>query len=179
MSYEVSFVRIWGKIDRFITSPQCICHAPVIGCLTNYRIEQKLCFLIQPLGHESRCPRSWIEMCRAMFLNQLNQMKADVEHSDIRVCHDEVIKWKQLPRYWTFLRGIHRSPVNSPHKGQWRGALMFSLICAWINGWINNGEAGDLRRHRSHYNVTVMLKKIYLCLSKPSEGALQHEKFDH
>ena len=53
--------------------------------------------------------------------------------------------------------GIHRSPVNSPHKGQWRGALMFSLICAWINGWVNNREAGDLRRYRTHYNVTVML----------------------
>ena len=52
--------------------------------------------------------------------------------------------------------GIHRSPVNSPHKGQWRGALMFSLICAWINGWENNGEAGDLRRHRAHYDVTAM-----------------------
>ena len=54
-------------------------------------------------------------------------------------------------------RVIHRSPVNSPHKGQWRGALMFSLICAWINGWVNNGEAGDLRRHRVHYDVTIML----------------------
>ena len=53
-------------------------------------------------------------------------------------------------------RGIHRSPVNSPHKGQWRGALMFSLICVWINGRVNNGEAGDLRRYRSHYDVTVM-----------------------
>ena len=48
------------------------------------------------------------------------------------------------------------SPVNSPHKGQWRGALMFSLICTWINGWVNNGEAGDLRRHRAHYDVIVM-----------------------
>ena len=54
------------------------------------------------------------------------------------------------------MRGIHRSPVNSPHKGQWRGALMFSLICAWINGWVNNREAVDLRRHRAHYGVTVM-----------------------
>ena len=45
--------------------------------------------------------------------------------------------------------GIHRSPVNSPHKSQWRGALMFYLICAWINGWVNNGEAGDLRRQRA------------------------------
>ena len=33
---------------------------------------------------------------------------------------------------------------------------MFSLICAWINGWVHNGEAGDLRRHRAHYDATVM-----------------------
>ena len=71
-------------------------------------------------------------------------------------CHDDVIKWKHFPRYWPFVRGIHRSPVNSPHKGQWRGALMFSLIFVWINGWVNNGEAGDLRRYRAHYDVIVM-----------------------
>ena len=52
--------------------------------------------------------------------------------------------------------GIHRSSVNFPYKGQWRGALMISLICAWVNGWVNNGKAGDLRRHRSHYDATVM-----------------------
>ena len=46
--------------------------------------------------------------------------------------------------------------ANSPHKGQWRGALMFSLICAWINGWVNNREAGDLRRYRTHCVVIVM-----------------------
>ena len=54
------------------------------------------------------------------------------------------------------VRGIHRSPVNSPHKGQWRGALMFSLICVSINGWVNNRDAGDLRCYRAHYEVTVM-----------------------
>ena len=70
--------------------------------------------------------------------------------------HDGVIKWKKIPRYWLFVRGIHRSLVNSPHKGQWRRALVFSLICAWINGWVNNREAGDLRRHRAHYDVKVM-----------------------
>ena len=70
--------------------------------------------------------------------------------------HDDVIKCKHFPRYWPFVRGIHRSPVNSPHKGQWRGALMFYLICAWINGWVNNRAAGDLRRQRSYYDVTVM-----------------------
>ena len=70
--------------------------------------------------------------------------------------HDDVIKWKHLPRYWPFVRGIHRSPVNYPHKGQWHGALMFSLICAWINSWVNIREAGDLRRQRDHYDVNVM-----------------------
>ena len=49
-------------------------------------------------------------------------------------------------------------PANSPHKGQWRGALMFSLISARINDWVNNREAGDLRRHRGHYDVSVMCK---------------------
>ena len=70
--------------------------------------------------------------------------------------YDDVIKWKHFPRNWPFVRGIHRSPVNSPHKGQWRGALVFSLICAWINAWVNNREAGDLRRSRAHYDVSVM-----------------------
>ena len=62
--------------------------------------------------------------------------------------HDD-IKWKHFPRYWPFMRGIHR-PVQGD-KGQCRGSLMFSLIFAWINGWVNNREAGDLRRSRAHY----------------------------
>ena len=61
-----------------------------------------------------------------------------------------------FPRYWPSVRGIHRSPGNSLHKGQWRGALILSFICACIKRWVNNREAGDLRRHRSHYDVTVM-----------------------
>ena len=48
-----------------------------------------------------------------------------------------------------------------PHKGQWRRALIFSLICAWINGWINNHEADDSRRHSANYDVTV-IKPLYL-----------------
>ena len=72
------------------------------------------------------------------------------------VCHDDVMKWKNFPRNWSFMRGIHRSPVNSPHKGKWRGALMFSLICAWINSWVNNHGAGYLKRYIVHYDVTVM-----------------------
>ena len=91
--------------------------------------------------------------------------------------HDDVIKWKYFPRYWPFVQGIHRWPVNSPHKGQWRGALMFSLICTWINDWVNTREADDLRRKRAHYDVIVMM--LYVCdRSTPdldTEDELEHE----
>ena len=68
--------------------------------------------------------------------------------------HDDVIKWKYFPRYWSSV-----CLVNSPNKGQWREALMFSLICAWTNVWANRRDAGELRRHRHHCDVTVMLNK--------------------
>ena len=81
-----------------------------------------------------------------------------VVHSkaDIRPLTWDVIKWRHFPCYWPFVRGIHRSPLNSPQKGQRRGDLMFYLICAWINGWVNNREAVDLRHHRAHYEVVAM-----------------------
>ena len=60
------------------------------------------------------------------------------------VVYHDVIKWKHFPRYWPFVRGIHRLPVDSHHKGQWRGALMFSLTCAWTKGWATNGDDSDL-----------------------------------
>ena len=78
--------------------------------------------------------------------------------------HDDFIGWKYFPCYWSFVRGISRSPVNSPYKGQWRGALVFSLICAWINDWVNNREAGDLRCHRAHYDVNVMWSNRMIAL---------------
>ena len=80
--------------------------------------------------------------------------------------HDDVIKWKHFPRNWSFVRGIHRSPVNSPHTGQWRWALMFSLICVWINAWVNNRAIGDLRRYRAHYDVIVMWCATLTCKQK-------------
>ena len=84
--------------------------------------------------------------------------------------HDDVIKWKHFSRYWRLVWGIPRLPVNSPHIGQWRGALMFSLICARINGWANNREAGDFRRHRAHYDVIVMCR---LAIEKNGKSYLQ------
>ena len=79
----------------------------------------------------------------------------------ISTFHDDVIKWKHLPRYWPFVRGIQRAPVNSPRKGQWRGNLMFSFICAWINAWVNNHVAGNLRSHRAHYDAILMVYAAY------------------
>ena len=68
--------------------------------------------------------------------------------------HDDVIKWKHFPHYWSFVPGIHRGlPRYWPTV---RGGLMFSLICVWINGWVKNRATGDLRRYRAHYDVTVM-----------------------
>ena len=64
--------------------------------------------------------------------------------------HDDVSKWKHFPRYWPFVR------VDSTHKGQRRGALMFSFICAWWNDWENNRDAGHFRRYCAHYDDTVM-----------------------
>ena len=90
---------------------------------------------------------------------------------DIYHAHDDVIKWKYFPRYWPFVRGIHRPPVNSPHKGQWRGTLMFSLICAWINDWVNNREASDLRRHRAHYDITAMMLNTLVHDNLRAQGA--------
>ena len=72
-----------------------------------------------------------------------------------------VLRWRHqietFPRYWPFVREIHRSLVNSPHKSKWRGALMFSMISAWTKGWGNNRHVGDWKRHRAQYDVTVML----------------------
>ena len=87
----------------------------------------------------------------------------------IAVIHDDLTKWKHFPCYWFFVRGIHWSPVDAPHNGQWCRAVMFSLICTWTNSWANNRDASDLRRHSAHYDVTVMI--IY-------EGQMQPRDFN-
>ena len=100
----------------------------------------------------------YICVCVCLCINKTNYpISIIIKFPDYPWSHDDVIKWKHFPRYWPFVRGIDRSPANSPQKGQWRGALMFSLICVWINDWVNNREAGDLRHYRAHYDVIVMI----------------------
>ena len=100
--------------------------------IVNYKIHTLLCFVV--IGYWSIC----------LFP------------------HDDVIKWKHFPRYWPFVRGIHRSPVNFPHKRPvtWSFDVFFHLP------WINNREAGDLRRYRAHCDVIVMLQAHF-----PGTGA--------
>ena len=124
-----------------------------VGLLLSYRVQRAHLVLIRPLT------------TLKMLTLQCNPYKFSTENTQryiylpykVSGYHDDVIKWKHFPSYWPFVRGIHRSPVNSLHKGQWRGALIFSLIDTWVNSWVNNGEAGNLRRHRAHYYVIVTI----------------------
>ena len=68
--------------------------------------------------------------------------------------HDDVIKWKHFPCYWLFMRGIHRSPVYSPHKGQWRRSfdVFFHLhlnkrLSKQSRGWWFGKPSRSLWRH--------------------------------
>ena len=112
-----------------------------------------------------------VKRCGKILL-VLIQVKKQQTTKHVQISHDDVIKWKHFPRYWPFVRGIHRSPVNSRYKGHWRGTLMFSLICARINCWINNREAGDLRRHHAHYDAIVILWHPYLMVTDHQQTAL-------
>ena len=102
------------------------------------------------------------------FLRNIRQARFNANCPDIfhnihevsGIVHDGIVKWKHFLRYWPFVWGIHPSPVNSPHKGQWHGALMFSLICPRINGWVNNRDVGDLRCHCTHYDITTILCRL-------------------
>ena len=102
---------------------------------------------------ENKILMNWSSVCAG----KLQDRQPDTCEVRLRNNYDDVIKWKHFPRYWQFVRGIHRWPVNYQHEGQWRGALMFSMTCAWINDWVNNRGAGDLRCHRAHYDVMVII----------------------
>ena len=79
-------------------------------------------------------------------------------HQNLTLCIYMMMSWNGTFSELLLLSLCTRnSPFTSefPAQSQWRGALMFSLICARINGWVNNGEAGDLRRHHTHHYDTV------------------------
>ena len=75
------------------------------------------------------------------------------------ISHDDIMKWKQFPRYWPFVWGIHRSSVNSPHKGQWRWALMFSLMNKRLSkqswGWWFETPSHPLWHHFNGFHTAL------------------------
>ena len=85
--------------------------------------------------------KEWITIALWQRNDECNMpITADAKGSCIsRKLHDDVIKWKHFPRYWPFVKGIYRWPVDNPHKGRWRAALALSLI--WTNGWTNDWDA--------------------------------------
>ena len=103
-------------------------------------------------------------------LNTIWKLKQRISVDSTACCcshlRDDVTKWKYFPRHWPFVRGIHRSPVNSPHKGQWRGALMFSLICVWLRkqswGWWFETLSCPLWRHYNDESYTVWNQYVYV-----------------
>ena len=81
------------------------------------------------------------------------------------MCRNTHYHW--ISHLWPMVKNRENNQFTGefPHKGQWRRAFMFSLIFSWINGWVNYREAGDLIRHRAHYDVTVMWTRSR-CLPK-------------
>ena len=89
------------------------------------------------------------------------------------VTHDDVIKWTHFLRYWPFVRGIHRGPHTKASDAEY-----FFFICTWINGWVNNREAGDLGHNHAHYYVTVMHERYHYSDSHEHNGVLKPSHLD-
>ena len=142
---------------------------PPMDCQYKGRVRQSFGgFIVVSLGKP-------LKNCRVS--RQMRHINVDVTSSLCYVSYILKDWWSIGPSPWwrhqmeTFsallalCAGNSPVPVNSQHKGQWRGALMFSLICAWINEWVNNREAGDLRRHRGHDDVNVMIGLSFVATS--------------
>ena len=116
-SYVILIVTISYKIHYLWTMLRCIITNFTYSC-RRYQWERQPEF-----RHTVRDPDG--ATCCTRMAPTPHSWNHRHPNCEIKKQHDDVIKWKHFPHYWPFVRGIHRSPVN-PHKGQWRGALMFS-----------------------------------------------------
>ena len=104
-------------------------------------------------------PKSYVTEVNRRNISHTTEQQSPRNIQTVVLCsvvihhHDDVIKWTLFFTLLAIYAGNSWSPVNSPHKGQWQGALVFALICVWINGWVNNREADNLAR----YDVIVMM----------------------
>ena len=102
---------------------------------------------------------------------RLTQIKAWV--------NGDFIKWKHFPRYWPFERGIHRSLVNSPHKGQWRGALIFFFdlrlnkrLSKQPWGWWFETLPRPLWRHSDEMIISSIARRVCLLIHDTNSKAV-------
>ena len=123
-------------------------------CMAEWFIDHT-CYIATTVGKQYIDVYLWIP-----FVQVTNYVRYDLTHNPCQVYiffhHDDINKWKHF-RFTGPLWGesiSHRwIPVT---RGQWHGALLFYLICAWTNGWENDRDVSDLRRHGAHYDVTVV-----------------------
>ena len=120
-------------------------------------------FVSEMGSHMETCNMVEIESCRGHPSAQVSfssQSDTTTCPRSREVAQPRVTWWRHQMETYSMLLALceGNSPVTGklPHKGQWHGALRFLLICARTNGWENHRDAGDLRRHRAHYDVTVM-----------------------
>ena len=101
----------------------------------------------------------WWKMCMSILVIR-------IDYRYLLKYHYDVIKWKHSPRYWPFVRGIPRSPLNSPHKANGAELWCFLRSTPCLNGWVNIDDVGDLRRHGAHYDVIVMCMSMQNYISQ-------------
>ena len=155
----ISLAPIGGQLSCYGVLVNITIFAPLLSGKIQYKGSNLSVWLFEQSCNPSTCisPQMKTDEHRSVSLRCVTcVLVMDRYFGDM---DDDVIKWKHYLRHWPFVRGIHRWPVDSPHKGQWRGALMFSLIYARTNDSANNLDIGDLRRYRTHYDVNVMWKR--------------------
>ena len=129
------------------------------------------------MNHEAGHTCKTVNICHLAF--KMQTLSEIYNYSrEILAIHDDVTKWKHFPRYWSFVRGIHRSPEFPSQRPVTQSFDVCFFICAWINSWVNNRKAGDLRYLRAHYDVTVMSRQITIkaCLLIPHHLTFESNK---
>ena len=119
---------------------------------------------------------------------QSGHSRRDRRTDGIMTEDDELIKWKHFPRYWPFVRGIHRSLVNSPHKGQWRRAFIFFYLrlnkglSKQSRGWWFETPSCSLWRHCDESLLSGipkctfwLIKKAWSCLNLEVRNSKTHK----
>ena len=149
------WIDIFGKMVLSITGVICIVFIGILVALAHWPTNKTTPILQTtfpsafPWNKKLHFESSFIEMLKVSALYEITSKINNTQISP------KFSWWRHQME--TFSAFLAICAGNSPHKGQWRGALMFSLICVWINGGVNNREAGDLRRYRAHYDVSVMV----------------------